>query len=86
MVKAGGIAVFLAIVAQPAQAEMWCLGELGSSSSGVCVFPSAQDCSRAARMNAFGGVCQRQPLGSQDRRDQQPDRRTTRRQGGGDRW
>jgi Protein of unknown function (DUF3551) len=86
MVKAGGIAVFLAIVAQPAQAEIWCLREPGSSSSGACAFPSAQDCSRAASMNPFGGVCERQPLGSQDRRDQQPDRRTTRRQGGSDRW
>ena len=86
MVKAGGIAVLLAIVAQPAQAEIWCLREPGSSSSGACVFPSAQDCSFAARMNPFGGVCERQPLGSQDQRDQRQDRRTTRRHGGSDRW
>jgi hypothetical protein len=85
MVKAGGFAVLLAIAAQPAQADIWCLREPGSSSSGACVFPSVQDCGFAARMNPFGGVCERQPLGSQDRRDQPQDRRTMRRQGGSDR-
>jgi hypothetical protein len=42
VVKACGFAVLLAIVAQPAQADIWCLREPGSSSSGACVFPSAQ--------------------------------------------
>jgi hypothetical protein len=85
MLKTYIFAVFVLTATSPAQADIWCLREHGSSSGGACVFPSAQDCSMAARMNAFGGVCERQPLGSQDRRDQQQDRRTTRRQGGGDR-
>ena len=86
MLKAATFAVFLVIATEPAQADIWCLREHGSSSGGACVFPSAQDCGLAARMNPFGGVCERQPLGSDDRRDQQQDRRTMRRQGGGDRW
>jgi hypothetical protein len=88
MVKAGTFAVLLVIVIQPqpAQADIWCLRDLGSSGSGACVFPSAQDCAFAARMSPFGGACQRQPLESQDRRDQQRDRRTTGRQVGNDRW
>ena len=85
MVKTGAFALLLAIVAQPAQADIWCLRDLGSSDSGACVFPSAQDCAFAARMSPFGGACQRQPLGSQDRRDQQQDRPATRRQSRSDR-
>jgi hypothetical protein len=86
MLKASIFAVFVLTATSPAQADMWCLREHGSSGGGACVFPSAQDCSMAARMNAFGGVCERQPLGSQGRRDQRQERRSTRRQDSSDRW
>jgi len=86
MLKTSLFAIFILSATAPAQADIWCLREPGSSSSGACVFPSAQDCGMAARMNPFGGVCERQPLGSQDRRDQRQDRRATRRQDSWDRW
>src|SRR5262245_61526457 len=86
MLKTSLFAVFILSATVPAQADIWCLREPGSSSGGACVFPSAQDCGTAARMNPFGGVCERQPFGSQDRRDQRQDRRSTRRQDSWDRW
>jgi hypothetical protein len=45
----------------PASAEVWCLRTPGES-GGACVFPSGHDCTRAAALMAFGGVCERQPL------------------------
>ena len=54
---------FAALWAQPAKAETWCIRDAGSPPPGACVFPSAQDCGNAARLNPFGGICERQPLG-----------------------
>jgi hypothetical protein len=48
--------IVLSGLAAPAQAELWCLRDFGAS-RGVCVFPSAQDCVRAAA--AGGGRCER---------------------------
>src|SRR5215510_3768716 len=44
MLKTSLFAVFILSATDPAQADIWCLREPGSSSSGACVFPSAQDC------------------------------------------
>jgi len=48
---------------------------------GACVFPSAHDCGNAARLNPFGGICERQPLGLNDRAQDKrtAGRRSTRR-------
>jgi hypothetical protein len=59
IVPAGLLLTVLATV--PASAEVWCLRTPGQS-GGTCVFPSGRDCARAAAFNAFGGVCERQPL------------------------
>ncbi len=59
--------VLVALPAPPARAETWCIREAGSPGPGACVFPSADDCGRAARLNPFGGICERQPLGLNDR-------------------
>jgi hypothetical protein len=64
---------FAALWAQPAQAETWCIRDAGSPPPGACVFPSAHDCGNAARLNPFGGICERQPLGLND---QAQDKRT----------
>jgi hypothetical protein len=40
----------------PARAELWCLSDFGAG-RGTCVFPSAQDCVRAAVV--AGGRCER---------------------------
>ena len=64
---------FAALWAQPAQAETWCIRDAGSPPPGACVFPSAQDCGNAARLNPFGGICERQPL---ELNDQAQDKRT----------
>jgi hypothetical protein len=48
--------IVLSGLSAPAQAELWCLRDFGAS-RGVCVFPSAQDCVRAAM--AGGGRCER---------------------------
>ena len=47
----------------PARAETWCIRDAGSPGPGACVFPSSQECGMAARINPFGGICERQPLG-----------------------
>jgi hypothetical protein len=57
------VAVLAAGASEPAYAEIWCIREAGSVGPGPCVFPSAEGCGRAARLNPFGGVCERQPLG-----------------------
>jgi hypothetical protein len=77
-------AVFIASVAlwaQPAKAETWCIRDAGSPPPGACVFPSAHDCGNAARLNPFGGICERQPLGLNDRAEDKrtAGRRSTRR-------
>jgi Protein of unknown function (DUF3551) len=46
------------VVAAPARAEIWCLRGFDSD-RGACVFPSLQDCVRAASVGAFGGSCER---------------------------
>ena len=69
------------LLAQPAGAETWCIREAGSPGPGACVFPSDRDCARAARLNPFGGICERQALGLSDRADDKSAaaRRSTRR-------
>jgi hypothetical protein len=64
----------LAVLAgEPARAETWCIRDAGSPPPGACVFPSAHDCGNAARLNPFGGICEREPLGYGD---QAQDKRT----------
>ncbi|MGH6768580.1 MAG: hypothetical protein ACRECO_06110 [Xanthobacteraceae bacterium] len=74
------------VAAEPAAADIWCLRTPGSDSK-ACVFSSGRDCAMAARFSAFGGVCERQQLGSRGA----PDRRRSERQwtwerGRADRW
>ena len=52
------------VLAQPARAETWCIRDAGSPPPGACVFPSSRECGMAARMNPFGGICEREPPGS----------------------
>ena len=52
-----------AVLAGPARAETWCIRDAGSPPPGACVFPSSHERGMAARMNPFGGICERQPLG-----------------------
>jgi hypothetical protein len=66
MLGTGVLAAFT-LLAQPVRAETWCIREAGSPGPGACVFPSAHDCGMAARLNPFGGICERQPLGLNDR-------------------
>jgi hypothetical protein len=71
-----GAALLLALAVlpgEPAQAETWCIRDAGSPPPGACVFPSAQDCGNAARLNPFGGICEREPPGYGD---QAQDKRT----------
>ena len=77
------LAGLFAVPAGPARAETWCIRDAGSPPPGACVFPSAQDCSRAAVLNPFGGICERQPLGLNDRAEdrKKSGRRSTRRKG-----
>jgi hypothetical protein len=79
--KAGMFAILALVWARPAWAETWCIRDAGSPPPGACVFPSAQDCSRAAILNPFGGICERQPLGFNDRAEDRKSsgRRSTRR-------
>jgi hypothetical protein len=83
MLGAGLLAGLFALLAEPANAETWCIRDAGSPPPGACVFPSAQDCSRAAVLNPFGGICERQPLGLNDRAEdrKKSGRRSTRRKG-----
>ena len=79
--KAAMFAVLALVWAQPAWAETWCIRDAGSPPPGACVCPSAPDCSRAAILNPFGGICERQPLGFNDRAEDRKSsgRRSTRR-------
>jgi hypothetical protein len=63
MLGAGLLAGLFVLLAEPAQAETWCIRDAGSPPPGACVFPSSHDCGMAARMNPFGGICEREPLG-----------------------
>ena len=63
MLGAGLLADLLVVLAGPARAETWCIRDPGSPGPGACVFPSSQECGTAARLNPFGGICERQPLG-----------------------
>jgi hypothetical protein len=65
MPAAGLLAAVLVVLAGPARAETWCIRDAGSPGPGACVFPSSQECGTAARLNPFGGICERQPLGWQ---------------------
>ncbi len=78
---ATGVLVAFILLAQPVRAETWCIREAGSPGPGACVFPSAHDCGMAARANPFGGICERQPLGLNDRAEHRSatGRRSTRR-------
>jgi uncharacterized protein DUF3551 len=63
----GGLAITLSATnAAPARAEMWCVRDFGAA-QGACVFPSARDCFRAVSIT--GGICEREPVGRQLRRD-----------------
>jgi len=62
MLGAGLLAALLMVLAGPARAETWCIRDAGSPGPGACVFPSSQECGTAARLNPFGGICERQPL------------------------
>jgi hypothetical protein len=68
---------FAVLSAGSARAETWCIRDAGSPPPGACVFPSAHDCGNAARLNPFGGICEREPLGYSD---QTQDKRTSARQ------
>jgi hypothetical protein len=68
---------FAVLLGEPARAETWCIRDAGSPPPGACVFPSAHDCGNAARLNPFGGICEREPLGYGD---QTQDKRTPARQ------
>jgi len=65
IVPAGLLLTLLTTV--PASAEIWCLRTPGQS-GGACVFPSGLDCARSAAYSAFGGVCERQPIAEQSKR------------------
>ena len=56
MLRAIGVIALLA-VSGPAQAETWCLGDFDNRQR-TCVFPSMNDCVRAALIG--GGRCERQ--------------------------
>jgi hypothetical protein len=67
MLGAGLLAGLFVLLAEPAQAETWCIRDAGSPPPGACVFPSSHECGMAARMNPFGGICEREPLGSDNK-------------------
>lgn len=76
------------VAATPVRAETWCLRSSGSE-SGVCVFPSARDCTMAATYSAFGGICEREALGPRPKTDKRrTDRKSTRerQKGRQDQW
>jgi hypothetical protein len=50
-----------------ARAETWCMRQVDSGAR-ACVFSSGGECSRAARLAASGGICERQHAASPDRR------------------
>jgi hypothetical protein len=72
------LVVLGALLTQTAEAETWCIRDAGSPGPGACVFPSAHECGMAARLNPFGGICERQPLGLTDRSEKKS---TSRRSG-----
>jgi hypothetical protein len=67
MLGAGLLAGLFVLLAEPVEAETWCIRDAGSPPPGACVFPSSHDCGMAARMNPFGGICDREPLGSDNK-------------------
>jgi hypothetical protein len=67
MLGASLLAGLFVLLAEPAQAETWCIRDAGSPPPGACVFPSSHECGMAARMNPFGGICEREPLGSDNK-------------------
>jgi hypothetical protein len=79
MLGTGVLVAVVVLLAQPARAETWCIRDAGSPGPGACVFPSAHDCGTAARLNPFGGICERQPLGLNNGAEDGPGRRSTRR-------
>jgi hypothetical protein len=81
MLGATALIALVALAGAPAKAETWCIRDAGSPPPGACVFPSAHDCGNAARLNPLGGICERQPLGLNDRAEDQrtAGRRSTRR-------
>jgi hypothetical protein len=62
------------VAAEPARAETWCLRQHGSQSQ-VCLFSTARDCTMAASIGAFGGICERETPGPRPKADK---RRTDR--------
>ena len=69
------------VAVTPARAETWCLRSPGADAgSGVCVFNSAQDCTKAATFGAFGGICEREAFGPRPKADK---RQTERKSSGG---
>ena len=83
MLAATALIALVSLPGAPARAETWCIRDAGSPPPGACVFPSAHDCGNAARLNPFGGICEREPLGygdqAQDKRTQA--RRATKHRG-----
>jgi hypothetical protein len=67
MLGAGPLVGLFVLLAEPAKAETWCIREAGSPPPGACVFPSSHECGMAARLSPFGGICERQPLGTEDK-------------------
>ena len=59
LILAGLLCLFGLLTSELARAEIWCLRSFDNG-SGACVFPSLQDCVRAAAVGAFGGRCERQ--------------------------
>ena len=71
------------VAATPAPAETWCLRQPGSEpGSGVCVFNSAQDCTKAATFGAFGGICAREAFAPRPKTDKRRTKSARERQEG----
>ena len=66
LIVAAGLSLTL-LATVPASADIWCLRTPGES-GGTCAFPSGRDCARAAAYMAWGGVCERQPIGEPTKR------------------
>jgi hypothetical protein len=75
--------IVLSGLSAPAQAELWCLRDFGAS-RGVCVFPSAQDCVRAAV--AGGGRCERDTAVQERREPKRSPNGAVRRNSSTDAW
>ena len=83
MLGASLLTLLFVVLAQPARAETWCIRDAGSPPPGACVFPSSHECGMAARMNPFGGICEREPLGSGIDKKGASGRRAAKRQAAG---